>query len=145
MNNCWRRNNAWIDVTRRCNMRRIDATRKCNMSKIDTTKRRCNMSRIDVTRWRWKNWIIIKAHKRIVNIWVSAREKILELVWWWKFRRYCEWGKAWKNSRQLKQSRSLFKQQKTRIEKKNSKVSQVQTLNFQTFIKYKGCLTSKIT
>lgn len=121
-------------------MRRTDAIKKCNMSKIDTTRRRCNMSRIDVTIWRWKNWIMIRAHKRIVNTWVFAREEILELVWRWKFKRHCEWGKTWKNSKQLKQSRSLLKQQKTRTKKNNSKVSQVQTLDFQTFIKYKGCV-----
>jgi len=29
--------------------------------------------------------------------------------------------------------------------KKTTQVSQVQTLDFQTFIKYKGCVTSEIT
>jgi len=34
---------------------------------------------------------------------------------------------------------------KPKLKKNNSKVSQVQTPNFQTFIKYKGCVTSEIT
>jgi len=34
---------------------------------------------------------------------------------------------------------------KAELKKNNSKVSQIQTLDFQTFIKYKDCVTSKIT